>query len=333
MVSLYKIFRAFSKKIQEDCVPAYAAQVALFVLISFFPFAMLLLTVIQYLPITESTMLATLPNIFPSTLTPFIINIIMEIYNKGSGTIVSITAITTLWSASRGILAVVKGLNSVYGINETRSYLKLRLLSTFYTLIFAIMLIVTLVILVFGNRLYIWIEQRFPVLKDLALVIISMRTFVGLCILTLFFLLLFVAVPNRKTHIIQEFPGALVASAGWMGFSYLFSFYIDNMGNYSNTYGSLTVVVLFMLWFYFCMYILFIGGEINIILSSGDLGYFLKQLFLKRKEEKKLKKEIGNLTLNQKSYHTMSSNYMEKHLDQLLNDSRKKNDDSPTKKP
>jgi hypothetical protein len=81
------------------------------------------------------------------------------------------------------------------------------------------------------------------------------------------------------------------------------------------------------------MYILFIGGEINIILSSGDLGYFLKQLFLKRKEEKKLKKEIGNLTLNQKSYHTMSSNYMEKHLDQLLNDSRKKNDDSPTKKP
>ncbi|MDF2610172.1 MAG: ribonuclease [Lachnospiraceae bacterium] len=286
IVSLYKISRAFSRKIREDYVSAFAAQAALFVIISFFPFTMLLLTVIQYLPITESTMLATLTNIFPTTLNPFIINVVTEIYNKGSGTIVSITAITTLWSASRGILAIVKGLNSVYGINETRSYLKLRILSTFYTLIFAIMLIVTLVILVFGNRLYIWIEQRFSVLKDLALIIISMRTFVGLCILTLFFLLMFVAIPNRKTHILQEFPGALVASAGWMGFSYLFSFYIDNMGNYSNTYGSLTVVVLFMLWFYSCMYILFIGGEVNIVLSSGDLGYFLKQLFLKKNDSK-----------------------------------------------
>jgi membrane protein len=98
---------------------------------------------------------------------------------------------------------------------------------------------------------------------------------------------MYIFIPNRKTKLYKEFPGALVSAAGWMGFSYLYSFYIDNMGNYSNMYGSLTAIVLFMLWFYFCMYILFIGGEVNVVLSSGDLLYFLKQARLNRLAYKK----------------------------------------------
>jgi membrane protein len=278
---------------------------------------MFLLTAIQYLPFTESAILAALTNIFPTTINPLIINIIQEIYDKASGTIISITAITSLWSASRGILAIVKGLNSVYGIKETRGYLRLRILSALYTIIFAVMMIITLVILVFGNRLYIWIEAKFPLLRNLALLIISMRTMVGLCILVLFFLLMYIAIPNRKTKIYKELPGALVTSAGWMGFSYLFSFYIDNMGNYSNMYGSLTVIVLFMLWFYFCMYILFIGGEINIVLSSGDLGYYLKQLFVKRKEINEHKtNSLPEVKINENT---------DKHLDQIIEKTMKNN--------
>jgi membrane protein len=91
-------------------------------------------------------------------------------------------------------------------------------------------------------------------------------------------------IPNRSTKIYREFPGALIAAIGWMGFSYLYSFYIDNMSNYSKTYGSLTAIVLFMLWFYFIMHILFIGGEINTVLSSGDLVYYMRYLFHHRKE-------------------------------------------------
>lgn len=279
IISLIKIIRAFNRKIRDDYVTAFSAQAAFFIIISFFPFIMLLLTLIQFLPITESSMLITMTQIFPNSLNSLIVRIITEVYDKGTGTIVSITAITTLWSASRGILAIVNGLNSVYAIRETRSTLKLRMISSLYTFIFAIMMIVTLVILVFGNRLYFWIESKVPLFSDFALVIISIRTIVGLLILTVFFLCLFIFIPNRQTKIFKELPGAMVSAAGWMGFSYLYSFYIDNMSNYSNTYGSLTAIVLFMLWFYFCMYILFIGGEINVVLSSGDLIYFLKYLF------------------------------------------------------
>lgn len=266
----------FTRKIREDHVSAYSAQAAFFVIISIFPFLMFLLTLIQYLPLTESTIMIMVKGVFPSNLSPVFIRIIAEVFEKGSTTIVSITAISTLWSASRGFLALVRGLNSVYGIKETRNYIKLRIVSTLYTLAFALVLIITLLILVFGNRLYIWIEGIFPILSDFALFVISLRTIIVLALLIVFFLILFLIVPNRKSKVMDELPGAIIVATGWMAFSYLFSYYIDNMSNFSNTYGSLTAIVLLMLWLYFCMYILFIGGEINSVLCSKDLQEILK---------------------------------------------------------
>jgi membrane protein len=179
----------------------------------------------------------------------------------------------------------MKGLNSVYEIKETRNGIYLRIMSTIYTLIFAIMLIATMVLFVFGNQLYLWIEQKFAVLKDMALVIISLRTIVGLVTLLVFFLIIYVVIPNRKTKMMNELPGAMVCSAGWMGFSYAFSYYIDNFANYSSMYGSLTAVVLFMLWMYFCMYILFIGAEVNLIFENKAFINKIKMLYRKPSEE------------------------------------------------
>ena len=104
----------------------------------------------------------------------------------------------------------------------------------------------------------------------------SLRTVIGFAILIIFFLILFLAIPNRKSSILDELPGAIIAAAGWMIFSYLYSFYIDNIGSFSNMYGSLTTIVFLMLWLYFCMYILFFGAEINNILASKDLQEKLK---------------------------------------------------------
>ena len=151
----------------------------------------------------------------------------------------------------------MKGLNSVYNIQETRHTLFLRIISTIYTLAFAIMLIASIILFVFGNKLYIWIVVRFPVLQDLALVIISLRTIVGLITLFVFFLVIYIVVPNRKTKVSKEVPGAMICAGGWMGFSYAFSYYIDHYSNYASMYGSLTTIVLFMLSYTFvCIYYL-----------------------------------------------------------------------------
>lgn len=278
--STFYLINSLGKKIKEDHVTAFSAQAAFFIIISFFPFIMLLFSIVRYIPIQESTVLKFFIQAFPTAINSMIVTVITEIYDSYfSGTIVYITALSTLWSVGKSFLAVMKGLNEIYGIKESRRYILLRVISASYTLVFAIMVILTMILFVFGNRLFFWIEQRVPGLKDTALVIISLRTIVGLLTLILFFLLIYVVIPNRKTKIINELPGAMVCAAGWMGFSYAFSYYIDNFSNYISIYGSLTAIVLFMLWMYFCMYLLFIGAEINLFFEDKSIIKHLKQFY------------------------------------------------------
>lgn len=283
--ALYQLFSLFSRKIRDEHISAFSAQAAFFIIISFFPFIMLLLSMIKFTQIDESDMLKLFTQIFPTAVNPFMVTIIDQIYHTTtSSTLISATAITTLWSAGKGFLAIMRGLNAVYDIDETRHYLHLRVISAFYTLAFAITIIMTMGLFVFGNRLFMWIKQKLPVYMDTALVIISLRTILGLLILILFFLIIYVVIPNRKAKLMNELPGAMICAAGWMGFSYAFSYYIDNFSDYSSMYGSLTAVVLFMLWMYFCMYILFIGAEFNLLFENKEFKHKVKQLFNRNKD-------------------------------------------------
>ncbi|HEX3075719.1 MAG TPA: YihY/virulence factor BrkB family protein [Lachnospiraceae bacterium] len=258
--------RKISHKIADDYIPVFSAQAAFFIIISFFPFLMFLLTLINFLPFTESQLLTLISDVLPVGIRSYVISIVTEIFNQPVGTIISITALTALWSSSRAFLAIVRGLNTIYDIDETRNYILLRITSTLYTFVFALIIIASLGLLVFGNRLYLLIATNFPLINDFALAVIGFRTIVSLAVFTIFFLILYTVIPNRKTRVLNELPGAILASAGWMLFSFLYSIYIDNVARFSSMYGSLTAIVLLMLWLYFCMYILFIGAEVNVLL-------------------------------------------------------------------
>ena len=258
----------FMDRLSEHAVTAYAAQSAFFIIISFFPFVMLLLTLLNYLPIPLDDTGGLVAGILPSAVTDFINGLLEEIHINASGTVISVTAVTALWAASKGLLAIRRGMNSVYENTESRNYIIIRFYSIIETLAFIILLIVMLVIIVFGNTLYKWLSASSPVIAEIAALILDLRGVAGLGILILFFDLVYVIMPNRRGHFFKELPGAALTAGGWIGFSYLYAFYVDNIANYSSLYGSLTTIVLLMVWLYICMYMLFIGGEINCLLNE-----------------------------------------------------------------
>ena len=280
--SLIRLINSFSKKLNADNVSAFSAQAAFFLIISFFPFFMFLLTLLNYLPFSKPELLSAIESVFPQTVAVYLSDILDELLEKSNGTVLSLTAIATLWTSSKGFYAVVRGLDSIYHSTGKRNYFLSRLLSALYTLLFAV-----LFIFVFGNQIYLWSLRHVPILSEMALLIISVRTLVGFCLMILFFTLVFITMPNRKSSFFAELPGAILASAGWIGFSYLFSFYIDNFSNYSATYGSLTAVVLCMLWFYSCMYIMFIGAELNQVFSNP----VIHEAFHKMRESRRARKK------------------------------------------
>ena len=287
--SLIRLICVFTRKVDNDNVNALSAHAAFFIIISFFPFAMFMLTLLNYLPIFSDGLPQFGLDILPAAVSGIINQILGELSSTASGTILSVTVIAALWSASRGVLAIMRGLNSIYQIRETRNYFILRLISAFYTIIFAILLTILLFIFVFGNQLTLWFLDKLPEVGNYALLIISIRTAAGIGILLFFFVLIFITLPNRKTSLLHELPGALLASFGWVGFSFLYSFYINNMSNYTATYGSLTAIVLCMLWLYACMYLLFLGAEVNSTLSSPVILHSLRKIFHREKKAKKKK--------------------------------------------
>lgn len=279
MLGLIQWIKNFAAKIQRDNIGAYAAQSAYFVILSFFPFVMFLLTLLNFLPIDANTLINELVGIFPESSAGIVTPIVNEILSKSSGTLMSITIFVLLWTAGKGLMALTNGLNAVHEIKETRNYFVLRIISTIYTLLFALMIILVLIVLVFGNQLYLWVIEKLPFLGDIAAFVISIRTFASLMILTTIFLLFYKMLPAVKVKLWHQLPGAVFSACGWLLSSYGFSIYIDFSKNISYMYGSLAGIILLMLWLYFCMNIIFIGAEINYILypdtkpDTGGLKY------------------------------------------------------------
>ena len=183
--------------------------------------------------------------------------------------VVSVSAITALWSSSRGIHGIVTGLNSIYGVTESRGYVRTRLLSVLYTFIFLLVLILTLVLHVFGTTILSWLPfEESPLFRVLEGVV-DLRFFVLLFIQTAMFCVMFMVLPNKRNKFADSFPGAVFASIGWLVFSDLFSIYVENFADLSVVYGSVYAVALSMLWLYCCMSIVFYGGALNHYLTDN----------------------------------------------------------------
>ena len=262
MRKLYKTIIGFTRRISRDNVSAYAAQSAYFILLSVIPFLLLLMTLIKYTPITKEEVSVVVLRIIPAEFQGLVRGIINEVYTR-SLAVLPISAVTALWSAGKGLQALNRGLNIIYGIHETRNYVLTRLRSIFYTLLVLLSIILTMVLLVFGNSIQKALEEYIPVIARLTAMIISMRTAITLAVLAGVFLLIYKFLPNRRSTFKSQFPGAMISSVAWALFSFGFSLYLDYFPGFSNMYGSLTTIVLVMLWMYFCMMILLVGAEIN----------------------------------------------------------------------
>lgn len=287
---VYKVIYDFTNRLNEDHVYAYATQSAFFIVISAFPLLLLVFSLIRFTPVTEEFLLSAASNVMPSTLKPLAESLIREIYEKTSGTVISFTAIFMVWSASKGVLSIIRGLNNVFGIKENRNYFILRLIASLYTILFVVGIVLSLVMMVFGNTLLEAFSKHMPILYDVVEWLIGMRILYIPVILTLLFIGLYKLIDDKKYTFMNHLPGALFSAVGWMGFSFFYSLYIDNFAGKSYAYGSLTTIVLLMLWIYICMYILFIGAEINVYFGKS-VRYYRRKVKHKIIMERKLSVE------------------------------------------
>lgn len=278
---------SFTRKMRYDYVSSFAAHAALFMLISLFPMLMYAVSMLHYLPIYNDNILVQyLEEFIPTSLIPFLNQIIQEAYAGGSTTLKSVTIIMTLVCASKGVYAIIIGLNAVYGIRETRNVVLLYIISVCYVVAFFCILGLLVIMIIFGNRIFNTIMRFLPVIASIQTTFHLGKYLWMLAILLIFFLALYMNVPNRKSKIRYEIPGAMFSTVVCLCFSWVFSFYIDNFANYSIIYGSLATLVIFILWLYGMMFILMIGAELNVVLRKfAEYGFNYRRAYEYYKDE------------------------------------------------
>lgn len=274
--------KSFMDKCKRDKINAYSAQSAFFIILSAIPFLMVFSSLLQYTSVTKGMLMQVVRRVMPEYLSPFVISLIDEVYNRSMG-IISITAIAAIWSAAKGVQYMTDGLNSVNDLEETRNWFVLRFWAAVYTVVFLVAIIFTLLVLVFGNSLRELAAQYIPILERAAVFLSYFRGLAMLALLVLFFDVVFTALPNKKLSYKSQLPGAAICAVAWYVFSFGLSIYVDYFNGFS-MYGSLTTIALVMLWLYFCMYIMMMSAEINVVFNENFRKWLIRDRHHKKRK-------------------------------------------------
>lgn len=264
---LLKFINDLIERFARHRVGASAAHTAFFIMLSFIPCIILLFSLLQFTGIEKVDVLVAIQRRVPREMQVFCTGVISEAYSK-TATTISLSALATLWSAGRGMMALTEGLQWIAEIREERNYIAVRIRSTFYTVVFLLLIIVFLLLGVFGNALMKLLVTRFPVTVYAVEMIRDVKNIFLLLFAVVIFALIYKFMPGEHKPMKYHMPGAFISSIGWFVFSYLFSIYVDEYNGFADMYGSLTTIVLVMLWLYFGMYITLIGSEANHMLAE-----------------------------------------------------------------
>lgn len=260
---LLKLAMHLYRRIRQHEIMALGAQMTYYLILSFFPFLIFLITVLSYTPLANEEIISALISVMPREAGVMINQILMDTWNASNQTLLSFGMIATLWAASRGIKAVIRGINKAHGIQEKRPFLITQGISILYLLIFVLVIILTFGLIIFGKYIGSLIFDWLDIAYQFDYIWAFVQYVIPISIIILVFAFLYKTAPNESVAWIEVVPGALFSTFGWLITSYLFSLYVAHLGNFSKTYGSLGGIIILLLWLYISSIILLLGGEIN----------------------------------------------------------------------
>ncbi|RKP54209.1 YihY/virulence factor BrkB family protein [Cohnella endophytica] len=264
--------RCMISRFQEDDLPALAAQLTYYLILAFFPFLIFVVSIVGFAHLTTEDLMGELSRVLPSDTADAVRSIVDEVTANENGTLLSIGMLATIWAASNGMNAIIKGLNKAYDEEETRPFWKVRGLSVVATIVLAIVILISMLMLVFGRIVGEWLFRRldypsaFPWTWGFVKLAIPLVAMLGV------FMLLYRHAPNRRLNWSAVVPGTLFTTIGWIISSLAFAFYVNHFANYTKTYGSIGGIIVLLVWLYLSSIIVLLGGEVNATLAFAKEG-------------------------------------------------------------
>ena len=254
-------------------ITTYSAACAYYLFMSLVPVIMLLVSVLQYTPLTRDVVLEAVADYVPESLYEIVDYIVTSIYHGGRVAL-TVSILLTLWSASACMKALLRGMDSVYDAERREDYIRFSLRACFYMVIFVFILLLSFFVMVYGGQILDMIEDSMPANHSLDFLFTlakHLRFLIILALLALVFSLLYKWMPAKNLKYRRQLPGAVFSAVVWAAFSFIFSFYVS-LSDKFGAYGYIGTIMVAMIWIFYCFYFLLMGGFINHYIEMKRAG-------------------------------------------------------------
>ncbi len=242
-----------------------AAQLAYYFFFSLFPALLFLIALASYFPITTlmDEVVGTLRQFAPPEFLTIVTDQMRKISGDEQGGLLTLGILTALWSSSTAMTAIIDTVNHAYGVEEGRSWWKVRLIAIALTIGGAIFVLASFALVIIGPQLaapladalglgtaleWTWRILEWPLAWALASIGIA---------------LVYYFAPDVDQEWTWLAPGTVFATVLWLAASLGFRYYVMNVTHYTETYGALGGAMVLLLWFYLSGFVLLIGAVMN----------------------------------------------------------------------
>jgi len=238
-------------------------QLAYFFLLSLVPIITIIVTFISSMSFSMDAIIDFIISAFPEGASDILINFIQNEVNIGN----YLFLIVCFFLASNGANSIIVTSNTLYKIKDYNR-LKSRIKAVLLTLVLVLLLLFIILVPTFGNTIIdLFKEQNFikPIYNEIVLIFNLCKWPVSFILIYLALKIIYTVAPDTNIKSSSVTKGSLFTTISWVFLAGIFSIYIANFANYNLIYGSLSSIIILLLWLYILSYTFVIGLALNII--------------------------------------------------------------------
>lgn len=249
-----------------------SSTIAYYLLLSIFPLIIAVGNMLPFLQINPETVLPYIESMLPASIYEMLEGTIRSLLENSNGGLLSISAVATLWAASKSINALQNALNKVYGVKSRVNAVLTRLFSFVAIFIFLMAVMVLAILFTMGQSILDYILPILNLPNSISGVFGTLKWPVTMISLFLVMSIIYYFLPNAKVRIRSVLPGAVFSTLGWMGLTQFFGLYTKYFSKGFSSYGIIGGFIVFMLWLNFAATVIIIGGVINAVIEEFSTG-------------------------------------------------------------
>lgn len=266
--NLMRFIETTQRRMVDSEIGNTSVVVAYYLLLSLFPLLIAVGNILPYLHIDPNDVLPYIAEAIPETIFNDLQSAIKSLLTQRSGSLLSISALTALWSASQSINALQIAMNKAFGVEQRKNFIIVRLMSLFVIVLLLTAVVGVVGVLGLGKTILDFLQPIFHFSTDFIDTFQTLKWPITTLVLMVIMCLIYRVVPNARLNFRSIIAGAVFSTIGWMLLSQVFGLYIKYFSSKIASYQIIGSFIILMLWLNFAATIIILGGIINAVVKE-----------------------------------------------------------------